>query len=126
MRERGLIFTVTRGRAPRGSRKLGGSAWPDDADGRLQRRRDRACRLPRRDDSVTWSRHLALECHRLVRSFRQASHVDREASTVECQPEDVPMLNRVLRGIVKMVGVSEEAIVIPMELGHLSYRNGTL
>ena len=44
---------------------------------------------------------------RFVRS-RKAPHVDREASTVQFEPTVIPSFDKVLSGIVKVVGVSDD------------------
>ena len=101
----------------------GRAARPDDADGGIQWRRDRAARsvrarragaarLPaarhRRGDRGARPRRLDLQRHRLVRPVRQAPRVDRESSTIQFEPTVVPTFDGVLAGVVKIVGVSDD------------------
>jgi hydroxymethylpyrimidine pyrophosphatase-like HAD family hydrolase len=123
MRERGLIFTVTSGRPPRGLRMLveplgltmpmaafngGVIVLPDLSV--LDERTLPDYLLPALVETIqsqgldVWL-YSATDWY--VRS-RQAPRVDREASTVQFEPTVVPTFDPVLSGIVKMVGVSED------------------
>ncbi len=123
LRERGIAFTVTSGRPPRGMRMLveplgltlpmaafngGVIVLPDLSV--LDERTLPDYLLPALIDNI--------EAHGLdvwlysagnwyIRS-RQAPRVDRESSTVQFPPAVVPSFDGVLTGIVKMVGVSED------------------
>jgi transaldolase len=123
LRERGLIFTVTSGRPPRGLRMLveplgltmpmaafngGVIVLPDLSV--LDERTLPDYLLPALVETIqsqgldVWL-YSATDWY--VRS-RQAPRVDREASTVQFEPTVVPAFDPVLSGIVKMVGVSED------------------
>ena len=123
MRERGLIFTVTSGRPPRGLRML---VEPLGLTMPMAAFNGGVIVLP--DLSVLDERTLpdyllpalveTIQSHGLdvwlysatdwyVRS-RQSPRVDREASTVQFEPTVIPTFEKVLSGIVKMVGVSED------------------
>lgn len=123
MRELGLIFTVTSGRPPRGLRMLveplgltmpmaafngGVTVLPDLSV--LDERTLPDYLLPALVETIqshgldVWL-YSATDWY--VRS-RQAPRVDREASTVQFEPTVVSTFDKVLSGIVKMVGVSED------------------
>ena len=123
MRDRGLIFTITSGRPPRGLRML---VEPLGLTMPMAAFNGGVIVLP--DLSVLDERTLpdyllpalveTIQAHGLdvwlysatdwyVRS-RQSPRVDREASTVQFEPTVVPTFDKVLSGIVKMVGVSDE------------------
>ena len=123
LRDAGVIFTVTSGRPPRGMRML---VQPLGLTMPMAAFNGGVIVLP--DLSVLDERQVpdyllpaiveAMESHGLdvwlysatdwyVRS-RQAPRVSREASTVQFEPTVVPSLDKVLTGIVKVVGVSED------------------
>lgn len=123
MRESGVIFTVTSGRPPRGMRML---VEPLGLTMPMAAFNGGVITLP--DLSVLDERQVpdyllpaiveTMESHGLdvwlysatewyVRS-RQAPRVDREASTVQFEPTVVPSFDKVLTGIVKVVGVSND------------------
>ena len=123
MREKGIIFTVTSGRPPRGLRML---VEPLGLTMPMAAFNGGVIVLP--DLSVLDERTLpdyllpglveTMESHGLdvwlysatdwyVRS-RKAPRVDREASTVQFEPTVVPSFDKVLSGIVKVVGVSDD------------------
>ena len=124
LRERGIVFTICSSRPPRGLRMLveplgltmpmaafngGVIVLPD-----LSVLDERA--IP---DYVVPAIVEAIQAHGLdvwiysatdwyVRS-RQAPRVDREASTSQCEPTVVATFDGVLTGVVKIVGVSDDA-----------------
>ncbi len=123
MREMGIIFTVTSGRPPRGMRML---VEPLGLTMPMAAFNGGVILLP--DLSILDERQLPdyvlpglierMEFHGLdvwlysatdwyVRS-RHAPRVDREASTIQCEPVLVPTFTSVLSGIVKVVGVSND------------------
>jgi len=123
MRELGLIFTVTSGRPPRGLRMLveplgltmpmaafngGVIVLPDLSV--LDERTIPDYLLPGIVETMesngldVW---LYSSTDWYVRS-RKAPRVDREASTVQFEPTVVPNFDKVLSGIVKVVGVSDD------------------
>ncbi len=123
MREMGIIFTVTSGRPPRGMRML---VEPLGLTMPMAAFNGGVILLP--DLSILDERQLPdyvlpglierMEFHGLdvwlysatdwyVRS-RHAPRVDREASTIQCEPVVVPTFTSVLSGIVKVVGVSND------------------
>jgi transaldolase len=141
MREKGIIFTVTSGRSPRGLRML---VEPLGLTMPMAAFNGGVIVLP--DLSVLDERQLpdyvlpalveTMEAHGLdvwlysatdwyVRS-RQAPRVDREASTIQFEPTVVPSFDHVLSGLVKVVGVSDDharvaacEAVLQQELGTL-------
>jgi transaldolase len=123
MRERGLIFTITSGRPPRGMRMLveplgltmpmaafngGVIVLPDLSVLDEQQLPDYV--LPAILETIgshgldVW---LFSATDWYVRS-RAAPRVDREVSTLRFEPTVVPGFDDMLNGIVKMVGVSED------------------
>ena len=123
MREHGVIFTVTSGRPPRGLRML---VEPLGLTMPMAAFNGGVIVLP--DLSVLDERTLpdyllpalveSIQLHGLdiwlysatdwyVRT-RQAPRVDREASTIQFEPVVVPAFDKVLSGIVKIVGVSDD------------------
>ncbi|MBS1123522.1 MAG: haloacid dehalogenase, partial [Deltaproteobacteria bacterium] len=123
LREQGVIFTVTSGRPPRGMRML---VEPLGLTMPMAAFNGGVIVLP--DLSVLDERTVpdyllpgiveTMESHGLdvwlysatewyVRN-RRAPRVDREASTVQFEPTVVPSFDKVLTGIVKVVGVSED------------------
>jgi transaldolase len=123
MRETGVIFTVTSGRPPRGMRML---VEPLGLTMPMAAFNGGVIVLP--DLSVLDERQVpdyllpaiveAMDSHGLdvwlysanewyLRS-RQAPRVDREVSTVQFEPTVVPSFDKVLAGIVKVVGVSDD------------------
>src|SRR6516225_8351327 len=123
LHENGIAFFITSGRPPRGMRML---VQPLGLTMPMAAFNGGVIVLP--DLSVLDERQVpdyllpaiveAMESHGLdvwlysatdwyVRS-RQAPRVSREASTVQFEPTVVPSLDKVLTGIVKVVGVSED------------------
>ncbi len=123
LRDAGVIFTITSGRPPRGLRML---VEPLGLTMPMAAFSGGVTLLP--DLSVLDERQLpdyllpaiveAMESHGLdvwlysatewyVRN-RQAPRVDRESSTVQFEPTVVPSFDKVLSGIVKVVGVSND------------------
>jgi len=123
LREQGIIFTVTSGRPPRGLRMLveplglkmpmaafngGVIVLPDLSV--LDERTIPDYLLPALVETIqshgldVW---LYSSTDWYVRS-RTAPRVDRETSTVQFEPTVVPNFDKVLSGIVKIVGVSED------------------
>jgi len=123
MREQGIVFTVTSGRPPRGLRMLveplgltmpmaafngGVIVLPDLSV--LDERTIPDYLLPaivERIESCGLDVWLYSSTDWYVRS-RTAPRVDRETSTVQFEPTVVPDFDKVLSGIVKIVGVSED------------------
>ena len=123
MREQGIIFTITSGRPPRGLRMLveplgltmpmaafngGVIVLPDLSV--LDERTIPDYLLPAIVETME-SRGLDVWLYSstdwYVRS-RNAPRVDHEASTVQFEPTVVPDFDKVLSGIVKVVGVSDD------------------
>ncbi|MCR4411193.1 MAG: transaldolase [Thermoguttaceae bacterium] len=123
LRERGIVFTITSGRPPRGMRMLveplgltmpmaafngGVIVLPDMSV--LDERQLPDYLLPALIDMIlahgldVW---LFRSTDWYVRS-RDAPRVDREASTIQFPPVVLPTFDDVLSGIVKIVGVNED------------------
>ena len=123
LRERGVVFTITSGRPPRGLRMLveplgltmpmaafngGVIVLPDLSV--LDERTLPDYLLPALVDTIeahgldVW---LYSAVHWYLRS-RQAPRVDHESSTVQFSPTVLPTFDGVLTNIVKIVGVSED------------------
>ena len=141
MREQGIIFTITSGRPPRGMRML---VEPLGLTMPMAAFNGGVIVLP--DLSVLDERTIpdyllpaiveTMESHGLdvwlysatdwyVRS-RKAPRVDREASTVQFEPTVVPAFDKVLSGIVKMVGVSDDHARVAACEAALQQEFGTL
>ncbi len=123
MREEGIIFTVTSGRPPRGLRMLveplgltmpmaafngGVIVLPDLSV--LDERTIPDYLLPGIIETMEFNGldvWLYSSTDWYVRS-RTAPRVDREASTVQFEPTVVPTFDKVLSGIVKIVGISDD------------------
>jgi transaldolase len=141
MREIGIIFTITSGRPPRGLRML---VEPLGLMMPMAAFNGGVIVLP--DLSVLDERQLpdyllpaiveTMESHRLdvwlysatdwyVRS-RQAPRVDRETSTVQFEPTVVPTFDKVLSGIVKVVGVSNDHACVAACEADIQQQYGTL
>ena len=141
MREQGVIFTITSGRPPRGLRMLveplgltmpmaafngGVIVLPDLSV--LDERAIPDYLLPAIVETME-SRGLDVWLYSstdwYVRS-RNAPRVDREASTVQFEPTVVPDFDKVLSGIVKVVGVSDDHARVAACEAVLQQESGTL
>jgi transaldolase len=123
MREQGLVFTVTSGRPPLGLRMLveplgltmpmagfngGVIVLPDLSV--LDERTVPDYLLPAILETIQ-SHGLDVWLYSATDWYvrtRQSPRVDREASTVQFEPTVVPNFDKVLTGIVKIVGLSED------------------